>query len=63
MSIKELLNQYINQEITALEVIRTLSGAFNPQHAVDLLAIIQQVVRHEQKDLDTETFKSMFKLE
>ena len=62
MSIKDLLAQYLNGQITSTEAIRNLSGIFNPDHAVDLLAIINQICRHEQGDLETSTFKSIYKI-
>lgn len=62
MTIKDLISKYLNKEMTAVEAIRLLSGMFNPDHAVDLLTIINQICRHEVGDLDTETFKSVYKL-
>jgi len=56
---KELVEQYINDEVDAIYLIRALSGAFNPDHAVDLLAIICMITRVEHGDLDKETFKSI----
>lgn len=63
MSIKEELTMYFNKETSAVELIRALSGIFNPDMAVNILALINQICRHEQGDLDTETFKSMFKID
>lgn len=60
---KELLLKYINGETDAISVIRTLSGMFNPDYAVDILAIICSITRVEQGDMDKETFKSVFGLD
>lgn len=62
MSIREALQKYVNKEMTAIEFLRLLSGAFNPDMAADLLALVNQVCRHEEGDLDTETFKSLYDL-
>lgn len=63
MTIKELIAQYLNKEISAIEAIRRVSGVFNPDAAVDLLALINQITRHEQGDLDTRTFKAVYGIE
>ena len=62
MSLKEALNQYLNKQISAMELIRLLTGIVNPDHAVDTLAIINQVTRLELGDQDVDTFKAIFKL-
>jgi hypothetical protein len=62
MSIKEAISKYLNKSMTSTELIRMLSGMFNPDIAVDLLVVINQVCRHEQGDLDTETFKSLYEI-
>lgn len=59
---KQLLLDYANKKIDAITTIRTLSGMFHPEHAVDILSIICQITRVEQNDLDRETFKSIFGL-
>jgi hypothetical protein len=59
---KELLTNYIEQKTDAISVIRTLSGMFNPDYAVDILAIICAITRVEQGDMDRATFKAVFKL-
>lgn len=63
MSIKEALLKYLNKEISALELIQLITGAFNPDQAVDLLALVNQISRHANGDLDTATFKSLWGLE
>ena len=63
MSIKEALEQYLRKEITAIELIRLLSGTVNPEQALDVIALINQISRHELGDLDTETFKQIWELE
>lgn len=59
---KELLLQYLNGETSAIKTIRTLSGIFNPDHAVSILAIICSITRVEEGDMDKETFKEVFGL-
>jgi hypothetical protein len=59
---KELLNQYFNKELDAITLIRTLSGMFNPDKAVSLLTLICTITRHEQGDIDTDTFKAIWHL-
>lgn len=66
MTIKEVLKKFVDDIEGAdhakatIELIRQLSGAFNPDHAVDILALINQVTRLQQGDLDVETFKSVW---
>lgn len=62
MSIKELISSYLNKEISAMEAIRMVTGIFNPDAAMDLLVLINQISRHELGDLDTETFKAVYKI-
>ena len=59
---KDLLTKYLNNEIDAIQTIRTLSGMFNPEHAVNILAIICSITRVEQGDMKKEFFKKVFKL-
>jgi hypothetical protein len=59
---RELLNNYLAGKINAIETIRTLSGMFNPDHAIAILSIICNITRIEQGDLDKETFKELYKL-
>lgn len=68
MTLKQTLQEYIvsrdtDSPKTALELIRTISGVFNPDSAVDLLVLVNQVTRLECGDLDIETFKSVWGLE
>lgn len=63
MTLGDLLKQYFNKEISAIKLIRTLTGMFDPDHAIDILAITNQICRHEEGDIDTETFKSIYKIE
>lgn len=60
MTLKETVNKYANKEMDAISLIRILSGAFNPDHAISILVIICQVTRVEQGDLDIEDFKAMY---
>lgn len=66
MTIQDRLAQHLNDIEEAdhaqatIQLIREISGAFNPDHAVDLLALINQVTRLQQGDLDIETFKAVW---
>jgi hypothetical protein len=60
---KQLLLDYANGKNNAISVIRTLSGMFNPDHAVGLLSIVCAITRVEQGDLDRDLFKQLYKLE
>ena len=62
MTIKDLLKDYLREKVGAMEVIRQLSGAFNPEGAVDRLAIICSIARVEEGDLDKKTFESIYGL-
>jgi hypothetical protein len=63
MKISDLLKKYLDKKIDAIALIRLLTGMFNPDHAINLLTIVNQITRHEQGDLDTETFRSVWKLD
>ncbi len=63
MTLKDLLIQYFNKEVSAVEAIRMLTAMVNPDHAIDILALVNQICRHELGDLDTETFKAVYKIE
>ena len=60
MTLKELLEEYVSGKTDAISVIRTLSGMFNPDHAVALLTLICAITRVEQGDLDKETFVALW---
>ena len=60
---KEILSDYLNKKTDSITVIRKLSGMFNPDHAITILSLICTITRHEQGDIDTETFKAIYKLE
>ena len=68
MTLKERLSQHMDDIEEAdhakktVELIREISGMFNPDHAVDLLALINQLTRLELGDLDIETFKKVWGL-
>ncbi len=63
MTLKAALQNYVDKKQTALELIGGMTGMFNPQAAIDLLALINQITRLESGSLDMETFKSIYKLE
>lgn len=60
---KQVLLDYLNKKNDAISTIRELSGIFNPDYAVDILAIICSITRVEQGDMDRETFKKVFGLD
>lgn len=60
MSLKDTLQEYIDGKTDAISVIRMLSGMFNPDYAVNILALVCAITRVEQGDLDKETFKQMW---
>lgn len=60
---KELINDYIEKKISAISAIRTLSGMFNPDHAVTILSLICSIARVEEGDLELETFKKIWKVD
>lgn len=59
---RELLTNYLDNKTDAISTIRTLSGMFNPDYAVDILAVICSITRVEQGDMDRDAFKEVFKL-
>lgn len=60
MTIDKLINQYLDKEVEYTDVVRQLSGIFRPEHACDLLAIINQVTRHKIGEVDTLTMKDIW---
>ena len=62
MTLKDAIQEYLNKESTAIELIRQLTASVNPNHAVDILALINQITRLESGDLDEDTFKSVWEL-
>lgn len=61
MLIKDLLLEYLDGKHNAIQVIRQLSGMFDPRNAVNILATINQVTRVEQGDLEKDLLRSMLK--
>jgi len=60
VTIKDLLKEYLDGDTDAINVIRTLSGIFPPEAAIDHLALICQITRIEQGDMEKETFEAMY---
>lgn len=56
----ELLEKYLQGDMSAISLIRALSGVFNPEFATDILVLICQITRVEQGDLSKEVFRSMY---
>jgi len=61
MTMKQMMSKYFMGEIDAISLIRMLSGMFDPEHATSLLTLICTITRHEQGDIDTETFNEVWK--
>lgn len=62
MTIKSLLLDYADKKTDAISTIRIITGGFGQEHAVDLLAVVCQITRVEQGDLDIETFRHILGL-
>jgi Ca2+-binding EF-hand superfamily protein len=60
MNIISKCNDYLDGKITSNDLIRSLSGAFDPNHAVTLLALINGVTRVEDGDMDKDMFRSIY---
>lgn len=60
MIIIDLMEEYIDGKHTAINTIRTMSGMFNPDHAVHILAFVCAITRVEEGDLDEDTFRSVY---
>lgn len=60
MKLKDRMYEYFDGKVDAIQIIRELSGIFNPKHAVSLLTLICTITRHEQGDIETETFKKIW---
>lgn len=62
MTIKDKFQQFANKEITAVQLIRDMTGIINPEFAVDIIALVNQVTRVELGDLEMDLFKEMHDL-
>jgi hypothetical protein len=60
MTLIEASQEYLNGKNDAIQLIRTLSGMFNPENAVLLLTLICAITRIEQEDLDKDTFWKVY---
>lgn len=60
MTLAQLLDEYVDGKQNAIHTIRTISGMFDPQHAITLLTLICAITRVEEGDLDKETFKEIY---
>lgn len=60
MTLVDLMEEYLEGKTSAIQVIRTMSGMFNPDHAVTLLTYICAITRIEQGDLDHDTFRKVY---
>ena len=60
MTIKSLLDDYLDGKYTAINTIRTLSGMFDPKHAIAILTLICAITRVEEGDLDKEDFREIY---
>ena len=62
MTLADKFNMYFAGKLDALSLIRQLSGMFDPKQAVDILTLICTITRHEQGDIDEDTFRQVWKL-
>ena len=62
MTLQDILRKYFMKDMDAISTIRLLSGMFDPKNAVTLLTLICTITRHEQGDIDTETFCKVWKV-
>lgn len=60
MTIRDLLEEYLQGKLDAISLIRRISGAFDPDHAIDLLSLVCFITRVEQGDLDKDTFRKLW---
>jgi len=63
MTLQDLLQSYLNKEVTAIHVIRTLTAMFDPEDAINLLVVVNQITRLEEGDMDVKDFQAMFGME
>lgn len=63
MTTRQLLENYLDGKTDAISTIRAISGAFNPDFAVDLLALICAITRIEQGDLEKDLFRQLWMAE
>ena len=61
MSIRELLEEYIEGSRDGIDVIRMMTGAFNEKSMMSILVLVNQVTRCEQGDLSKEVFGELLK--
>lgn len=62
MTIIEALQEYADKKTTAIKLIRSMTGTVRAEMAIDVLALVNQITRIEEGDLDMETFKEMYGL-
>lgn len=60
MTIVDGCESYLNGEISAISLIRTLSGIFRPEYSSDLLVMICAITRVEEGDLTKDDFRSIY---
>lgn len=61
MTLGDLINEYADGKKDAITTIRTLTAMFNPDFAIDVLALVNQITRVEQGDLDRDLFRDLYK--
>lgn len=60
MTLGELLDEYVEGKRDAIETIRTLTGIVREDNAISILAIVNQITRIEQGDMDKDLFKDLY---
>ena len=56
MSIKDLLQDLVNEKLTGYEVIRIITGMIDPDQAINIIALVNQITRFCIGDMDKEYF-------
>lgn len=59
MTIQKAFQDYVDKKATAIDVINLMTGIINPDHAVDICALINQITRVEKGEMEIEIFKEM----
>lgn len=63
MTIVQALQEYASGKTTAIKLIRSMTGIVKAETAVDILALINQITRVEEGDMDMQIFKDIYNLE
>ena len=59
MTVKEIMEEYLEGKADAISIIRALSGIALQVEAMDTLAVICMITRVEQGDLDKDLLRAL----